>query len=113
MPLHSQVQNWLKETIRREGADIHMGFNLYSVLTRAGFLVEQIRAEAIVQTPTQLYSVVSIVRAILPRIVAQGVASEGEIDIDTLEERLDRERQSTNATYIGDMMFGAWARKPA
>jgi hypothetical protein len=27
-------------------------------------------------------------------------------------QRLDEERLSTNTTYIGDMMFGAWARKP-
>lgn len=113
MPLHSMVQRWLKETIEREGADIHMGFNLHSVLTQAGFVVEQVRAEAIVQTPAQIYPVGSIVRAIMPRIVAQGVASESEIGIDTLDERLDAERQATGATYIGDMMFGAWARKPA
>jgi hypothetical protein len=49
----------------------------------------------------------------MPRILAQGVASESEIDIDTLEKRLDRERQDTNATYIADMMFGVWARKAA
>jgi hypothetical protein len=113
MPLHSKVQNWIKQTIEREGADIHMGFNLHGVLTQAGFSVEHVRAEAIVQTPTQIYPVASIVRAMLPRIVARGVAGESEIDIDTLETRLDRERLSANTTYIGDVMFGAWGRKPA
>jgi ubiquinone/menaquinone biosynthesis C-methylase UbiE len=113
MPLHFKVQDWIKETIKREGADLHMGFNLNGVLSQAGLLVEHVRAEAIVQTPTQKYPVASITRAILPRIVKYGVATEVEVDIDTLDERLDRERLNMNATYVGDMMFGVWARKPA
>jgi cyclopropane fatty-acyl-phospholipid synthase-like methyltransferase len=113
MPLHAKVQRWLKEMISREGADIHMGFNLYDVFMQAGFSVEHVMTEAIVQTPTQPYPLASIIRAVIPRILAQGVASESEIDIDTLEKRLDRERQDTNATYIADMMFGVWARKAA
>ncbi len=113
MPLHHLVQGWMRETIAREGADIHMGFNLHHVLTKAGLLVEHVRAEAIIQTPTQKYPLAPIVRAMLPRIVEQGVASEDDIDIDTLDRRLDAEQESTNATYVGDMMFGAWARKPS
>ena len=113
MPLHCTVQNWMKQTILREGADIHIGFNLHNVLTQAGLSVEHVRAEAIVQTPTQKHPVGSIIKAMLPRIVALGVATESEIDIDTLDERLDAERVNTNATYIGDVMFGAWARKLA
>lgn len=112
MPLHFTVQNWLKEMIKREGADLSMGFNLHNVLTRAGLTVDHVRAEAIVQTPTQKYPVAMIVGAVLPRIVAHGVATEDEIDIDTLDERLDQERRCTGDTYVGDMMFGVWARKP-
>jgi hypothetical protein len=44
--------------------------------------------------------------------VQQGVASEEEVNVDTLDERLIEERQKANATYVGDMVFGAWARKP-
>lgn len=113
MPLHHRVQGWMKKTIEREGADTQMGFNLHEALTSAGLSVEHVRAEAIVQTPTQRYPAVSIIRAMLARIVEQGVASENEIDIETLDQRLDMERRNTGATYIGDMMFGVWARKPA
>ncbi|PDT80237.1 methyltransferase domain-containing protein [Sinorhizobium sp. BJ1] len=111
MPLHEQVQRWIKQTIEREGADIHMGFNLHNVLTQAGLAVEHVRAEAIVQTPENPHAVGAIIRAMLPRLVEHGVATEDEIEIETLQHRLDEERLSTNTTYIGDMMFGAWARK--
>lgn len=112
MPLHRQVQGWLKHMLEYEGADIHMGFNLYDVLTRAGLAVEAVRAEAIVQTPASPYALGQIVRAVWPRIVAAGVVTEEEIGVETLDRRLDDERLRSNATYVGDMMFGAWARKP-
>ena len=54
-----------------------------------------------------------IVRAMLPRMLEHGVATEAEIDIDTLDERLLAECRAAKATYIGDMAFGAWARVPA
>lgn len=112
LPLHERVHGWMWQTVEREGANIHMGFDLASVLEQAGLVVEHVRAEAIVQTPKTDYSMETIVRAMLPRIVQHGVASEEEIDVDTLDQRLIEERRSANATYIGDMAFGAWARKP-
>ena len=111
LPLHEQVHGWIWQTIKREGANIHMGFDLPIVLMQAGLMVENVRAEAIVQTPQIPYPVAAIVRAMLPRIIQQGVANEEEINIGTLEQRLNDERVGTNSTYVSDMVFGAWARK--
>jgi hypothetical protein len=112
LPLHERVHGWIWRTVEREGANVHMGFDLASVLEQAGLTVEQVRAEAIVQTPKADYAIGLVVRAMLPRIVQQGVASEEEIHADTLDQRLVEERRKANATYVGDMVFGAWARKP-
>ncbi|MEO7718022.1 MAG: methyltransferase, partial [Capsulimonas sp.] len=105
-------QGWMWQTVWREGGKIHMGFGLAGALREAGLVVERVRAEAVVQTPEAHFPIEPIVRAMLSRIVAHGVATEEEIDIDTLEQRLSDEFESANATYIGDMVFGAWARKP-
>ena len=113
MPLHHEVQNWLREMLQQEGANLHMGFDLEAALTGAGLAVEEVRAEAILQTPSIRYDIAGIIRAVLPRIVRHGIASEAAVNIDTLDLRLDEERKATKATYVGDMMFGAWARKPA
>lgn len=113
LPLHERVHRWMWQTVEREGANIHMGFDLPSVIERAGLTIEQVRAEAVVQTPKVHYGGGSIVRAMLARIVQHGVATEEEVDVDTLDQRLIEERAKANATYIGDMVFGAWARKPA
>ena len=112
LPLHGRVHGWLRRMLEAEGADTGMGFNLHRVLTEAGLVVAEVRAEAIVQTPDAPHPLAPIIRAVLPRLVAHGVATPAEIDIDTLEDRLAAERIACPATWIGDMMFGAWARKP-
>ncbi len=113
LPLHERVHRWMWQTVEREGGNLHMGFDLPAVLAAAGLVDVQVRAEAVVQTPGMLHGGASIMRAMLPRILRHEVASAEEIDVDTLDARLLAERSAANATYIGDMIFGAWARKPA
>jgi SAM-dependent methyltransferase len=115
LPLHDQVQGWIWQTVEREGANLHMGFDLASVLEAAGLQLEQLRAEAVVQTRSSSGASTrsaAIVRAMLPRMLAHGVASAAEIGLDSLEQRLADERVKAGATYLSDMVFGAWARKP-
>jgi hypothetical protein len=50
-PLHKRAQCWIQEMIAREGADLHIGFNLHRIFTQAGLTVESVRAECLVQTP--------------------------------------------------------------
>ncbi|TKJ87008.1 hypothetical protein PkoCFBP13504_05375 [Pseudomonas koreensis] len=57
------------------------------------------------------YGLGAIVRACLPRIIALGVASAEEVEIEALQERLDQERSAFSGIYVGDVMFGSWARK--
>lgn len=113
MPLHAKVQSWMTDTIIAEGANTRIGFDLRSALIAAGFEVTHVRAEALVQTPEQPYAAGAIVKAIMPRIIAQGVATAEEIDIETLQARLDEERRNTECVYIADMMFGFCSRKAA
>jgi hypothetical protein len=113
LPLHERVHGWIWQTLAREGANMHMGFDLPSALAHAGLTVEDVRAEAVIQTPNMKYRIAAIIRAMLPRIIQQGVASEAEVDIESLEQRLSEERTGANATYVTDVVFGAWARKPA
>ncbi len=65
-----------------------MGFDLPPVLRGPGLDVRHVRAEAVVQTPQTHYPAAANLRAMLPRIVSHGVATEAEVDVDTLESRL-------------------------
>jgi SAM-dependent methyltransferase len=112
-PLHERVTRWIWQTVAREGATTTMGFELPAVLAAAGLTLAGVRAEAIVQTATHRHITAIIVQAVLPRIVAQGVASEAEIDIETLDarmqEELDHAATHAGGAFVGDMVFGAWA----
>lgn len=111
LPLHNQVRAWLREMLRCEGANLHMGFELHSVLSLAGLAVERVRAEANVLTPTASYTVAAIIRSVLPRLLQHGIATETEIDVETLDERLNEERKEAAATCLWEMVFCGWARK--
>jgi SAM-dependent methyltransferase len=110
-PLHAQVSQWVWTTVAREGATTSMGFELPGAMEAAGFTVEGIRAEAVVQAAQGPDPSASIVRAMFHRIVAQGVATEAEIELDTLEARLAEESRRVNTPYVGNMAFSVWARK--
>jgi len=106
-----RVLDW--ETVEREGATTAMGLELSGALESAGLELTGIRAEAIVHTATRRHTTASIVRAMLPRMVAQGVASEASVDIDTLDARLAEELRRTHSAHVSDLVFSAWARKPS
>lgn len=112
LPLQERVNGWIWKTVEREGANIHIGFDLPLILGQAGLTVEHVRAEAIIQTPDTHYPTVAIVSAMLPRIIQKGIVTEEEIGLDTLEQRLSEEKVKTGSTYVSDMVFTAWARKP-
>lgn len=111
-PLHRKAQRWLQRMLVCEGADLHIGFNLQPIFSQAGLQVEDLRAEAVLQTPGQPYALGEIVRACLPRILAHGVATARQVGIETLQARLDAERQASAQVYMGDLAFGVVARKP-
>ncbi len=111
LPLHEKVNEWIWRTVESEGGNLHMGFELPTVLKQSGYIVENVKADAIIQGQKLHYPLATVVRAILPRIVEQGIATETEIDIETLEQRLKDERSETSV-FISDLAFSVWARKP-
>ena len=111
LPLHERVRSWLREMLRLEGANLHMGFDLHSAITSAGLTVERVRAEANVLTPTSTYPIAAIIRAVLPRLLQLGITTAAEADVETLDDRLTAERRAANVTYVWEMVFCAWGRK--
>lgn len=111
LPLHDRVRSWLREMLRVEGANLRMGFDLHAALSAAGLVVERVRAEANVLTPTADYPIGAIIRAVLPRLTQHGIATETEVDVETLDDRLAAERRAAGATCLWEMVFCAWGRK--
>lgn len=106
LPLHEKIHHLMFETVRREGADLRMGFHLSPALEAAGFVVEELRAQATVLSPVMSHPIETIVRSMLPRMIATEVITEGELDVDDLDERLAHERRAANATCLWELVFG-------
>jgi len=111
LPLHNKAYSWIKKTLEHENVDPNMGFKLHTTLTQAGLRVDHIRAEAILSTPEQPTQHASLLRVMLPRMIASGAIKSGEIDFDDFEKKLALERQNSPAVYMTDLAFTAWAHK--
>jgi hypothetical protein len=56
-----------------------------------------------------------LTRSLEPKIIEYGLATEVEIDIETLEQRLREEAIAARATIplFSGVLVGQWARKPS
>jgi Methylase involved in ubiquinone/menaquinone biosynthesis len=113
LPLHTQAQTWIWDTVAKEGGNVHIGLNLYSVFKQSGLTIAQVRAEAVLQTPETGSDLAWVVKMMLPRIIQSGTAGQKEINIDLLEERLNSERQNADTVFVRDMTFGIWGTMQA
>lgn len=111
-PIHKRISGWIWKTVEREGANLQMGFELPVVFAHAGLTLQDLQVEGIVSTRARPSNLALIARAMVGRMTSQGVVTEAELDIDTLESRLEAERQASDGAYVSDMVFCGWARKP-
>ena len=112
VPLYERARSWIWDTVRAEGANVRTGFELHGILSAAGFTDIDVHAEPLVPTPDDTGPTATIVKVMEDRVKAAGVATSAEMDVGTLQERLAEERRSSVAITIGELVFGAIARKP-
>ncbi len=87
-----------------------MGPNLFATFHAAGLPDPELIMEAVVgggdRTPA--FGWANIARAILPLMERLGVATESEVDPDTLTERLMPNQRRTGPS-VSPHLYGAWA----
>ena len=113
-PLLTQMLNWVKEAFQQGGAEVHMGLHLYRLFLDAGLPAPQMELITTAGGGPDWeghYQLAGIVRTLLPVMLKSGIATEEEVGIETLEQRLREEaaQQCGAATAIG--MMSAWTRK--
>lgn len=114
LPLVQRSFGWIFETFRRARLDLDMGLNLYRVFLEAGLPAPILRVEslAIAGEDSPLYDYLAhTVRSVLPLAERLGVATAGEVDIETLAQRLRREVAEARGVFLAPPMVGAWTRK--
>jgi SAM-dependent methyltransferase len=113
-PLRQQVVNWITQATVVEGRDPNLAVHQYWIFQEAGLPTPQMRSHARIAGPdnTDTEIIVRIMRGQLPHLVAHGIVTEEEVDIETLGERLERERRENRAVVFEVTLIDAWARKP-
>jgi SAM-dependent methyltransferase len=115
VPTFDQVCQWASTTMRRHGTETHMGMKLHGTFVGAGLESPTMRLEAPVGgTPanlTWLKRFGELIATLLPEMERLGVATAGQVDIETLIERISNEAARTNSVIVGVFSVGAWARR--
>jgi SAM-dependent methyltransferase len=112
LPLHREAHRWVWDTVVAEGGRRTMGMTLPGMLEAAGWTIASWRAEATLIGAREASWLGHAVRGMLPRMIAGGVVTEGEIDLDTLDARLVAERREADAALVWDMAHMIAARAP-
>jgi SAM-dependent methyltransferase len=115
--LAARAAEWFRAGFKHSGVQSRMGVRLFGLMRKAGLAPS---TEIQMLVPIQegpdgaLFSTLaSVVRSQIPAIVASGVTTEAEIDIDTLEERMVADAPAHGVVgYFNLGHVGVWARKP-
>jgi cyclopropane fatty-acyl-phospholipid synthase-like methyltransferase len=114
LPLFQAARDWVVEAFTRAGARPMIGTHLGLLLRDAGlaevatFGIQSYQAPDDPAGPALLAGVVS---SLAPVILASGIASEEELGLASLQERLARELQTSRAVFLMPAVAGAWGRR--
>lgn len=93
-PLLEQLWEWILETYRRTDMDLHAGLRLHSIFLEAGLPAPAMHLDAAVgggpDWPGCRY-IAALMRTLLPQFVRLGIATEDQVEVDTLADRLQAE----------------------
>ncbi|HEX3391233.1 MAG TPA: methyltransferase domain-containing protein [Solirubrobacteraceae bacterium] len=114
-PASEQVNKWVYEAFAKLGTQPDMGTRLLETFTQAGLEPSpDLETEfAVVVGEEAISHTVEFLSSLLPAILGAGIATEEEIDIDTLPERLRAGTSSAGRVRGWPPGIGAFATKPS
>lgn len=115
-PLVSRACRWVNDAFRSGRADPAIGARLHGLLGAAGLTGVRTLGLQDYVVPGDPYgpgALTAVVRALLPAITGAGLATAGEVEIDTFARRVDAELQAAQATLVPPTLAGAWGARAA
>ncbi|MFC4783956.1 methyltransferase domain-containing protein [Nocardioides sp. MAHUQ-72] len=114
-PLTERMAALVIAAFRAAGADPTIGSRLQVILAQSG--VEDVAGLGISQylasdDPVGPAMLSGVVRSLAPVMVAHGLATESELDLDTLAERAVEALRSAGSVLVPPTLVGAWGRRP-
>lgn len=111
MALFDRAMGWIRGVYDRGGFHADMGSRLYATFRAAGLvphLVGSVRVEAGVDAYAPDY-IAETVRSLIPLLTSFGLASEDEIEVETLADRIRAEVSQGDHCFFYPRMVGAFA----
>jgi ubiquinone/menaquinone biosynthesis C-methylase UbiE len=114
-PFTARMTGLVMAAFRAAGADPTIGSRLQSILGAAG--AEDVAGFAIAQylgsdNPVGPTMLAAVVRSLAPVMIAHGLTTEAELDVDTLVARTADALRSADAFLVPPLLAGAWGRRP-
>jgi ubiquinone/menaquinone biosynthesis C-methylase UbiE len=111
-PVAARGMSWIIGAIRAAGLNPDLGEQVASILRDAGLPVAGAATAGPAGSAESAMPqyLADTVRSLLPVVLGHGQATEAEVDIDTLAERVARELQEADATFWSPELAAAWAR---
>ena len=115
VPLVTAAREWMEAAFRSVGADPRIGARAGELLRGAGFA--DVSTFGLVpylgpRDPTGPILCAGIIRSLAPRILSEGIATEAELGLDTLQERVAEQVAARDATMLTPAVVGAWGTRP-
>jgi SAM-dependent methyltransferase len=108
------VHGWIERAFRSAGADPRIGAQAGQLLRRAGFADVStfgIQSHFGPDDPVGPLLCAGVARSLAAQIMAQGVAEEAELGIDTLDARIAEQVRARDAVVLPPTVVGAWGTR--
>jgi SAM-dependent methyltransferase len=116
VPLVTTARSWIVGAFRSAGANPVIGARLALLLRRAGaagVTTLGVQSYFAPDDPTGSAVLAATVRSLGPAIVGAGVASEADLGLDTLQQRVAEALIAADAVLLTPTAVGAWGTAPA
>lgn len=115
LPVVETAVRWVHDAFRAVGAWPRIGARLGTILRETaltGVTTFGVQAYLAPHDPAGPRLLAGVVRSLTPAIIANGLATDDEIGLETLEQRIADEVRQAGATIMPPTVVGAWGRMP-
>jgi SAM-dependent methyltransferase len=112
-PTYDRCSDWIVQTLRLSGPAARMGKQLHATFVAAGLPAPTMRLDALIAGGANndaLRLLAELVVTLLPEMERLGVATAGEVGVETLAERMIAEAAAGDCILVSRYEIGAWSR---
>jgi ubiquinone/menaquinone biosynthesis C-methylase UbiE len=115
VPIYECAVEWVRHTFQRSYVPLDLGPQVWRIFRAAGLSSSSQFVRSVVEpapAPRTARYLTETVRTVLPMMEVLHVASAAQVDIDTLETRLQDGALARESTFLSPSVVGIWANKP-